>query len=138
MAQRQGKVETVRGKTLTSPLKASEDEVMLDPVIKVTGLGYVLDKADYLILTRKVSFGLIDYIGASCLGLSVAYVIEIITNPEIESWKNWALGISLICAIICFLVGCLFSSEKKKLLKRIKQHLESQPKTVESHRKDKS
>ena len=148
MAQRQGKVETVRGKTFSETYKASEDEVMLDPEIKVSGLGYPLDKADYLILTRKVSSEFLDVITWSCLGVAAAYLIEIIakkvealadnTISEFESWKKWALGISFICAIVCFLVGRFLPSEKKKLLKKIKQYIESQPKTVESHRKSKS
>lgn len=149
MAQRQGKVETVREKTFSETFKASEDEVMLDPEIKVSGLGYPLDKAEYLILTRKASSESLGYIiGGGCLGVALAYLIEIIarevealadnTISEIESWKVWALEISLICALVCYLVGRFLPSEKKKLLKEIKERLYSQPKTVESRRKYKS
>jgi len=145
MVSRERKVKTVKQHTFTEPLTAPEDEVMRDPEIKVSRVAYPLDEADYLILTRKVPSGIMVFIAGSCFGVAAAYAIEIIakqvealaenTIPEIESWKKWALGISLICSIVCFLVGLFLPSQKKKLLKRIKQRLESQPKTVESHKK---
>lgn len=145
MAQRQGKAETVRGRTLTSPVIASEDEVMLDPVIKVSGPAYPLDKEDYLVLTRKGSSEFLDFITSSFLGVGVVYLIEIAakfivalaknTIPEIEPWEKYAVGISFLCGVVCLLAGRILPSEKKRLLKRIKQRLESEPKIVESHRK---
>ena len=141
MASGSPKKEIVRRDTYT----ASPDEVIRDPVITVSGPGYTLDKADYLILTRKASSSLIGYIAASCLGVAVVYMIEIVakfieafvnkTNVEIELWKKWALGISLICSIIFFLAAIFIPNEKKKLLKKMKEHIESRPRTVESYPK---
>lgn len=128
--------------------RPSPDDVMCDPEIIVSSLGYPIDKAEHLILSKKLPSGFFFFLAGGCSGVAVTYLFEIAgkivdalvndTSVEIESWKKWAIVISTFCCIACLLLGIFLPSEKKRLLKRIKGHLDSQPRTVESRRKYKT
>ncbi len=145
MESHEKQVEMVRDKKFTDTVELPSEELIIDPDQRVSGPGYTIGEADYLILTNKTPSGILFTIGTCCLGVGVGYVIVIgakcyealvgKTDVEIGSWEIRALFISLVLFIILFLCAYLWPSKKKKLLKKIQEHLESEPKRVESRRK---
>ena len=147
MESHQKQVETVRDRQISVTEKVSLEEVIIDPEQRVSGPGYTIGEADYLILTGKTPSGILNTSATGCLGVGVAYVIVIgakcyealvkKAGVEIDSWEITALVISLLLSIFLFLAACFLPSKKKKLLKKMREHLESQPKRIESRPKRK-
>lgn len=151
MESHQKQVETVRDRQISVTEKVSPEKVIIDPDQRVSGPGYTIGEADYLILTSKTPSGILNTLATGCLGVGVAYVIVIgakcyealvkKAGVEIDSWEITALVISLLLSIFLFLAACFFAcflpSKKNKLLKKMREHLESQPKRIESRPKRK-
>lgn len=147
MESHQKQTETVRDRQFSGTVEVPSEEVIIDPDQRVSGPGYTIGEADYLILTSKTPSGILNTSATGCLGVGVAYVIVIgakcyealvkKAGVEIDSWEITALVISLLLSIFLFLAACFLPSKKKKLLKKMREHLESQPKRIESRPKRK-
>lgn len=147
MESHQKQAETVRDRQFSGTVEVPSEKVIIDPDQRVSGPGYTIGEADYLILTSKTPSGILNTLATGCLGVGVAYVIVIgakcyealvkKAGVEIDSWEITAFVISLLLSIFLLLAACFLPSKKKKLLKKMREHLESQPKRIESRPKRK-
>ena len=97
---------------------------------------FQLCEADFLRLknegTPLTSWSLNVFFAAIGYGLSILpkWISEIAGKPEKVSQSEWAvLAISLVVSLVLFILGKIFSNEKKELLNRMAQHFKSAPKS---------
>jgi hypothetical protein len=134
----------VSGKRFQEPVIDSPDRVIVDPDVSMKVPIYFLNEADYLTLTSKGPSGLFEALAYGSFGVFVGHLITIMakyyegftskTEVKIDSLEKNVLVISLILSFLCWL-GKFLPNGKRKLLKKIRQHLESKQKIVEARSK---
>ena len=133
----------VTGKTFTSTYQETED-VMIDPIVKVSQTPYYLTEADFqtlisqstlsraAILTLMLSFG----IAFPVIGKYIQFLLYGLPS-EIRIWELITLSLIFIAGVSLLLIDKIFPSKQKKLIQKIEKHFETTPKTIEAHRRKK-
>lgn len=95
---------------------------------------YELTEADYLRLTTSttpltgVATGLIWAIVGFVIPLVPKMLPAPLGSSDNVSQAEWiGLGIASSCAVVFLVIGCFMPSEKKKLLRKMKDHFDNKP-----------
>ncbi len=123
------------------PFRAGRD-VLINPEIRASTLAFVIDRADYLVLT-KFTLNYSEW-GARLLILTIGLLLSLVAKVvaayvqgvpnDIQMWEFVMVLLALISAVACYVVEKLRPNERTKLIKKMQTHFDSATTRVESHR----
>lgn len=123
--------QTYTGQTFTTPVYVNGN-LQTDPQITIARIPYLLERYDFDKIIRGESFWLTiaqTLLGAA-LGLFLNLISKLIgskidSSITFDNWELYAFLIALFLMGISYLINHFVPNEKRRIVKRIRQHFES-------------